>query len=447
MAVEVFIPKMSDHMETGEIIEWLVHEGDAVEAGQGIVEIMTDKAAAEIEAPATGIVKGIRPGAEKGAVLAVGETIAFIAKRDEDVPVPPLIRPEEVSVVQSEPDVQKSADNMPDITPVARRMAEQLGIDTSELRGSGPGGRIQKEDIVVYSKKQTDISAPPHRALASPAARRRARELGVDITLVQGTGPDCLVREVDVNAYRESVAEYSEKRPAEEAFEYIDISPVQKTTGIRMLESVRSAPQFSLSLSADMEKLLLIREMIMDRIQAKTGRRLSITALLIKIVAVSLSKCPRVNSSFEDGRLRVYRDVNIGVAVGSTDGLVVPVVRNADKKSITDINGELRGFEEKSKGMKFKGADLAGGHFTLTNLGMYGIEQFNAIVNPPQSAILAVGKIMQVPAGAADGSIVLRKKINLTLGVDHRCLDGMQGADFLGLIKRIIEKPDIFFVY
>jgi len=444
MAVEVFIPKMSDHMETGEIVEWLVREGDAVEAGQGIVEIMTDKTTAEIESPASGVVKGIRPGVENGAIISVGETIAFIAEKDEDVPSLPPLNPGGETEPESESDVQKSADNMPDATPVARRMAEQFGIDIHELRGSGPGGRIQKEDIIAYRKKLAE-GFSPSCTLASPAARRCAREFGVDISLVQGTGPGGFVREVDVNAYRVSTAELSGKRPAEGAFEYIDLTPVQKTTGIRMLESVQNAPQFSLSLSAGMEKLLLIQEILMDRVQAETGRRLSITALLIKVVAASLVQYPRANSSFENGRLHVYRDINIGVAVGSTEGLVVPVIRNVDRKSVTEINAELKVFEEKSKGMKFKSTDLSEGHFTITNLGMYGIEKFNAIVNPPQSAILAVGKVMQVPAGVADGSIVLRKVINFTLTIDHRCMDGMQGAEFLGLIKGITEKPDMFF--
>ncbi len=440
MAIEVFIPKMSDHMESGEIIEWLVQEGDAVEAGQGIVEIMTDKATAEIESPASGIVKAIRPGAERGAVLPVGETIAVIAEKDEEVFGLPPYQPGGAAGNK-----RVSEDRVSAATPVARRTADQLGIDIGEIRGSGPGGRIQKEDVFAIKKIRDEGSAPPHPLLASPAAYRRAGELGVDIALVHGTGPEGLVRETDVKSHHESAVAVFQKMPAEEVFEYTDLTPVQKSTGIRMLESVRNAPQFFLSLGVDMEKLLMIREILMERVEAETGRRLSITALLIKVVAVSLLRYPRANSSFEDGRLRVYRDVNIGIAVGSREGLVVPVIRNADKKSIAEINGELKVFEEKARGMKFTSADLAGGHFTITNLGMYGIERFNAIVNPPQSAILAVGKVMSIPAGTADGRIVLRKMIDLTLTVDHRCMDGMQGAEFLGMIKKSTEKPDIFF--
>jgi pyruvate dehydrogenase E2 component (dihydrolipoamide acetyltransferase) len=438
MAVEVFIPKMSDHMESGEIIGWLVEEGDVVEAGQGIVEIMTDKATAEIESPVSGIVKAIRPGVGRGVVLPVGEVIAVIGGEDEEVMG--------LSVYGAEGEAggeRVSGEAGTVVTPVARRVAERLGIDLGEV-GSGPGGRIRKEDVLAFKEAGDRGLGRSGRVFASPAAYRCARELGVDISLVRGRGPGGLVRERDVRGHHERAAGVYRKAPAEGTFEYRELTTVQRSTGIRMLESVRSVPQFFLSLGVDMERLLMIRELLMERVEAESGRRLSITALLIKVVAVSLVRYPRANASYEEGRLRMYRDINIGVAVGGSEGLVVPVVREADKKTVVEINGELKVIEEKARGMKFRSEDLAGGHFTVSNLGMYGIERFNAIVNPPQSAILAVGRVMSRPAGTADGRIVLRKMMELTLTVDHRCMDGVQGAEFLGMIKKSIEKPDIF---
>jgi len=169
-----------------------------------------------------------------------------------------------------------------------------------------------------------------------------------------------------------------------------------------------------------------------------------VTTLLVKIVAEALQRFPRANSSFQNGKIQLFNEINIGVAVGMEAGLVVPVIRGADRKSVIQINDEMKRFEEKARITRFSAQDLEGGHITLTNLGMYGIEQFNAIVNPPQSSILAVGSIVNRPVGSDDGTVVLKKMMNLTLSVDHRCLDGVQAAHFLKTIQGLIEMPDIF---
>ena len=471
MAVEVYMPKMSDHMESGEIIEWLVSEGGQVEEGQPIIEVMTDKVTAEIEAPGSGILRGIRRGAVKGAEVPVGETIAYIAEKDEEVPeLPPLQggggtapagdTPVSGSAAAGEkPKYRVTAANPPqgagqpgiagapgvdavssiDATPVALRTAEKHGIDISGVMGSGPGGKIQKQDVLAMVERQKVQAVPPGRVKASPAARRRVRELGVGLSLLHGTGPGGIVRESDVDLF------YNEQGTGTaEAQEFIELTSIQKITGERMSFSASTAPQFTLSVRAEVEKLMCIRDIMMDRVEAESGRRLSVTTLLIKIVASALRQYPRANASFESGRIRLYRDINIGVAMGTEEGLIVPVVRGADHKSIQQINAEMKAFEEKARRMKFSGVDLEGGHFTITNLGMYGIDHFNAIVNPPQSSILAVGRIINTPVGTDEGAIVLHNLMNLTLSVDHRCMDGIQGARFLTLIQGLIEKPDIF---
>jgi len=439
MAVEFFIPKMSDHMEQGEIVNWLVNEGDRVEAGQGILEIMTDKVTAEVEAPASGILKGIRKGVEKGITIQVGETIAYITESDdEEVPELPPLMPSETEAPRKGKDLPGVIEGQTiNATSVAMKLAEQFKIDLTKVKGSGPGGRIQKEDVAAYRAESPRGEPLPDRVKASPAARRRAREAGIDIRTVKGTGPDNLITENDVIAYTSAPSSAG----VEGGEELLNLTPVQKLTGERMLYSVTTAPQFSLDITADVEKLLWIRDGMMEQVESETGKRLSITTLLIKIVASALRTYPRANSSFETGRLKIYADVNINVAVGGPAGLVAPVIKNADRKTLSQINGEIKLFEEKMKDMHFTSEELTGGYFTVSNLGMYGIDRFRAIVNPPQSAILACGRIIQTPVGTAEKTVVLRPVMNLTLTVDHRCLDGIQGAQFLNLIKQMIENP------
>jgi pyruvate dehydrogenase E2 component (dihydrolipoamide acetyltransferase) len=400
MAVEVFIHKMSEHMEAGEIIRWLVKEGDRVEQYQPIMEVMTDKVVAELEAPAAGIVKGIRAGAVDGALVPVGETIAFIAAPDEVVPVlsplgpgsaqaakvatpAPLVTP---ALVQAEP-IQVRA------TPVARKIAKELGVDLSLVKGTGPEGRIKEEDVRAFA--QTQAPAP--------------------------TAPSGL--------------------PAAEPADWLDLTPIQRLTGQRMLESIQTAPQFALSVSADMTNALWLREALINRVEAETGERLSLTVLLVKIAAITLRHHPRANASFEGGRLKLQQQVNVGVAVGTDDGLVVPVIKEADRKPLSQITQEMKAFQDKAWQMRLTADDLSGGTFTLSNLGMYGIDHFNAIVNPPQSAILAVGRIVKTPVGLPDDTIALRPLMKLTLAVDHRALDGVQAAKFFGELKERIEQP------
>jgi pyruvate dehydrogenase E2 component (dihydrolipoamide acetyltransferase) len=470
MAVEVFMPKMSDHMEAGEIIRWLVKEGDQVEQGQVIMEVMTDKVVADLEAPASGILKGIQKGVEDGAVVPVGETFAFIAEPGEEVPTLPPLGPEAEGVKEAvpspatppSPEPAKVEPGPVRVSPVARRIAKELGVDLSQVQGTGPGGRIKEEDVRALAASQTEAkpiqapsaagdqgAEPPGAVRASPVARRVARELGVDITQVKGTGPGARIKEEDVRAFAEAqrarpvetkAAIPSAQPPAEEV-EWLELSPIQRMTGQRMLESVQTAPQFALTVNVDMTNVLWLREALMQRIMAETGERLSVTAILVKIAAAALKSYPRANASFEDGRVKLYSQINVGVAVGTDDGLVVPVIKKADQKSLAQVIQELKTFQEKAQHMRFSSEDLSGGTFTISNLGMYGIDRFNAIVKPPESAILAVGRVVKTPVGMPDDSIALRPMMSMTLSVDHRSMDGLQGAKLLAEIKERIEKP------
>ena len=404
MPLEVFVHKMTDHMESARIIRWLAREGEQVEQHQAIIEVETDKAVAELESPASGILKGIRPGAVEGAQVPVGETLAFIAKPDEQVPA------------------------LPPLPSVSREAAVEAG-------GTQSAAAATQAQVVTRQTR------------ATPAVRRIARELGINIDLVTGTGPDGKTSEEDVRSFAaakgDTLAGTTTAATSPEPVEWMDLSTVQRLTGERMVQSIQTAPQFALAISADMTNALQLREAMIDQIAKETGGRLSITALLVKIVATALKNQPRANASFEAGRVKLHKRVNVGVAIGADAGLIVPVIKETDQKSLVQIARELQVFREKARQMRFSADDLSGGTFTVSNLGMYGIDQFNAIVNPPQSAILAVGRVIKTPVALADDTVTPRPMMNLTLTVDHRAMDGVQGAKFLAEIKQRLEKPDL----
>lgn len=415
MAVEFFIHKMSEHMETAQILKWLVKEGDRVEKFQVIMEVMTDKVTAELEAPVAGVVRGIRPGAIDGATVPVGEPICYIAAADETVPVlPPL--------------------------PTYVALAESTAAPAEETQGVS-------EELRETESKTNDIRA-------TPVARRVARELGIDIAAVTGTGPQGRITETDVRNYIKTSTTPtvavtavgvppSSPEPSTVPVEWLTLTPIQRITGDRMRESVLNAPQFALEVDVDMSAALWLREQIVERVAAEAGEKLSITGLLVKVVAAALRRHPAANAEFVEGRLKVHGEINVGVAVGTNGGLAVPVIKGADRKALAEITRELGSFQGKAGTLRFSADDLSGGTFTISNLGMFGVDRFRAIVNPPQSAILAVGRIIRTPVGLPDDTIALRPVMSLTLTVDHRCMDGIQAAHFLTEIKELLEKPHL----
>jgi pyruvate dehydrogenase E2 component (dihydrolipoamide acetyltransferase) len=390
-------------MESARIIQWRVKEGERVSEHQVIMEVETDKAVAELESPASGILKGIRKGAIEGAQVPVGETLAFIAEPSEEVPTLPPLTPE----------TPKAPSGM---------VVAKAGMKIVEPEESGP------------------------RVRATPAVRRIARELNVDLDAVKGTGIDGKITERDVRAFAEakSVVPGGQALPTapSEPVEWVDLNTVQRLMGQRMTQSVQTAPQFALTVSADMTNALQFRKALPDQVGLEIGESISITVLLAKTVAIALRHHPRANASFEDDRVKIHKMVNVGVAIGAEDGLIVPVVKDADQKSVVQIAQELQLFRQKARQMRFSTDDLSGGTFTISNLGMYGIDQFNAILNPPQSTILAVGRIINTPVALPDNTLTVRPMMSLTLTVDHRVVDGIQGARFLAEIKERLESSN-----
>jgi pyruvate dehydrogenase E2 component (dihydrolipoamide acetyltransferase) len=286
-------------------------------------------------------------------------------------------------------------------------MARELGVDLILLKGTGPGGRVREEDVRAFAAARDGAKTQPVQAPAP----------------VQPSAP--AAAPIPASAFGERVS----------------LSNIQLLTGQRMTESFSGVPHFYLQTSVDMTHTLDLQASVRDHIQAETGEKVSVTAILTRVVAAALRRFPRVNASFEDGGLRLHPQVNVGVAVGAQGGLVVPVIKDADQKSLAQIAVELKAFQAKAREMKFAIDDLSGGTFTISNLGMYGVDVFNAIINPPQSAILAVGRIIKTPVGMPDDSLALRPMMTLSLSVDHRALDGMQAAQFLAEIKRLLEQP------
>ena len=401
MPTEVFIPKMTDHMETALLNRWLVQPGERVERGQPILEVETDKASAEVEAPASGILAGIR--AEQGAEVPVGEVIAFILQPGEEIPelaaaaaAAAIDQVAPASAEDRSPEVRASAS--PDegdavrATPAARRVARELGIDLRQLRGSGPQGRIREEDV------------------------RAAFQAG---------------------ATQPAAASF----PRTDSSEWMDLTRTQLITGRRMVESIQTAPHFALTAAVDVTETLRRQAELSGQIQAATGSKLTLTAVLVRVCAAALRRYPRANVSFHEGRLRRHDHVNIGVAIGTDDGLVAPVIKDADRKKLAEIVTQLEDYRRRTQEKRLTPDELNGGTFTLSNLGMYGIDQFTAIINPPESAILAVGRAKKVPVVIADETLALRSLITLTLSIDHRSLDGVQGARLMAEIGRLLEQP------
>jgi pyruvate dehydrogenase E2 component (dihydrolipoamide acetyltransferase) len=412
VATEFFIHKMTEHMESARIVRWLVEEGETVRQYQPVLEVETEKATVELEAPVAGVIRSIRPDAVEGAEINVGETICLIAASGEAVGA-----------------------------PVATQLlpAKQSAISVAITQKAGAVDAVQ---------------VPQDAVRATPLARKVARDLGVDLAEVAGSGPNGIIRDGDVREFANCKGAKNAAVPVQAAVigtapaaagGWVALNPIQVVAARRMLQSAQTAPQFSASVEADATNLLWLQEALAERVQTLSGSKLSLTALLVKIAARVLKNHPRANASYEevDGQpgVRLHPSVDCGVAVGSENGLVVPVIRKADDASLEDVAARLSLFVEQAKTMRFSPGDLEVGTFTLSNLGMYGVTQFNAILNPPQSAILAVGKIAKRAVELEGGEVGLRPLLVLTLTADHRVLDGLQAARFLAELQARVEKP------
>ncbi|HUV04899.1 MAG TPA: dihydrolipoamide acetyltransferase family protein [Armatimonadota bacterium] len=406
---EITMPKMSDTMQEGKVIRWLKHEGDQIAQGEPIAEIETDKANVEMEAFEPGVMKQIL--VKEGETAPVGQPIAVLetleaaaapkAPPEEAEEMPPVTAPpapEAAPIVEEKPPVPPEAPKEERVkaSPLARRMAEEKGIDLSGVQGTGPNGRIVESDVENYLKQMQAAPAPP------PVIEAPPKPPAIEV-------------------------------PTEER----ELSRMRKTIAERMTRSKQTTPHFYVTSEIEMDWASRVRDEL-NTDEAQT--RVSFTDMVIKACALALTKFPEVNASYSEGKLLIRKEINVGFAVALEDGLMAPVVRNADKKSLRRIASETKELAQRARENNLRTTDFTGGTFTISNLGMFDVESFAAIINPPESATLAVGTIRESPV-VVDGQVAVSKRMKATISADHRVLDGAVAAEFLNEVKRRLESP------
>jgi len=440
MPTNIIMPALELAQETGKVLRWLKSPGDSVQKGEPIVEIETDKVTVEIEAPASGVLRDVT--ARTGDVIPVGRTIATIFAAGEAgagaaaPAVMPAASAAATGAVPTLPVAVNASAGAVKASPLARKIAEQHGVDLGRVTTAS--GRIEKADVLAYVESQKASSAGNGRAgrlvAASPKARRLAAERGLDISALHGSGPGGAVLAVDVPAAaRPAVAAAPASTPRVGA---PSVGTVWRIMAERMTTSWTTAPHFYLVREVNVSRLVSW----LDTARRQTGAHITYTDLLVKLVAAALSQHPRANASWKGATIVQNADINIGLAVAIDDGLVVPVIHRADTLRLAEIAARREDVVSRAQAGKLRPADIQGGGFTISNLGMYGVDAFNAIVNPPQAAILAVGRIADRVV-AVDGQPAVRPTMVLTLSCDHRALDGARGAQFIGALADLIEEP------
>ena len=407
MAEIIRMPKMSDTMTEGVIVSWLKQVGDDVKPGDILAEVETDKATMELENYVKGTLLHI--GIPAGGSVPVDAVIAVVGAKGEDIsallnnagntsatPVSAETKKEEQTTNKVEPPATTNApsavsDSRIKASPLAKKIAEEKGIDLQQIHGSGDGGRIVKKDVETFA----------------PAATSKA-ETAYQIPSVVG----------------------------QESYHEVAVSQMRKAIARRLSESKHTAPHFYLTMAIRMDKALEARKAMLEYSPVK----ISVNDIIVKAVATALRKHPQVNSSWLGDKIRFNNHIHVGVAVAIDDGLIVPVVKFADSKSISHISAEIKELAGKAKNKKLQPTEFEGNTFTISNLGMFGIEEFTAIINPPDSGILAVGTITETPV-VDNGQIAIGQIMKVTLSCDHRSVDGAVGSAFLQTLKELLENP------
>jgi pyruvate dehydrogenase E2 component (dihydrolipoamide acetyltransferase) len=442
MATEVIMPKVDMDQETGTVVEWLKKDGETVEKGEIILVIETDKVAIEVESPAAGILNGIR--AEPGEVIPIAQVIAYVLEPGEALPpeeeaAPPAAapRPRPATPEAVPPPASDVA-----VTPVARNLAAASGVDLAGVTGSGPRGKVTKTDAEAALAPSGNGAGRAGVVNATPAARRIAREEAVDLAALHGNGPGGRVQASDVLAAAASPARVPDGRP-ERDVEVVPLQGMRRMIAERMTASYQQAPHITFTARVDMSRFSAAREELNAHAEAVGAARISATALIVKAVGLALTRHPWLNSALHGEEIHLRRDVNVGVAVALEEGLIVPVVRDADRKGVSAIAAEVTDLAARARAGQLVPSDVSDGTFTVSNLGPFGVEQFTAIINPPQAAILAVGATQQEAVPDEDGQIVARPIMRMTLSADHRIVDGATAAHFIADLKAMLETPTL----
>ena len=423
MATKVFMEALSPTMEEGRLVSWSKQEGDAVKSGEVLAEVETDKAVMELTARGDGVLRKQLVAA--GTTAAVGTLVGIIAEAEEDisallggaapsgapsgapsaagasVPAPPApSAPRTTAAAAPAPAAAPAAETgRPLVSPLARRLADESGVSLGTLQGSGPGGRIVKRDIEAAIARGPVASAS-----------------------VTGSAPARAAAPVRTG----------------EAFEDIPLTQIRKTIAKRLSESIGPIPTFYLTAEFDLTR---VAEMRTAALALGDGFKVSFNDVILKAVATALTQHPDVNAHWLGDRIRRFGGVHLGMAVATDDGLIVPVIFDADRKGLREISAEAKSLAKKARERKLKPEEFTGSSFSVSNLGMMQIDQFTAIINPPEVGILAVGAIEDKVEVAADGGFIVRKKLRVTMSCDHRVIDGAVGAAFLQTLRRMVENP------
>ena len=452
MATKIVMAQLSPTMEEGKLLEWKVAEGDTIEASDLLAEIETDKANMDIEALGGGVVLKIL--VQAGATVPVGALIGIIGEEGEDIssllaeaeaaasgtpveaepveaapveeepvvpPAPPatpavapeLVAPAPVAAVSPPPGVElphshageSSVTGTVKASPVARRMADEAGLRVSDISGSGPGGRVIKRDVEAAISAGVSVPAPAASTAAAPAPAQAAQTVPA--------GPPRLVDET------------------------LEPSQMRKAIARRLVTSIGPVPHFFLTIEVDMGRILELRKAMNGRLEAG---KIGVNDILVKVTAEALARHPEINASWQDDTIRRHGSVDIGIAVAIEDGLITPVVRGADRKGLLQIAAEASELVGRAREKRLLPEEYQGATFSVSNLGMFDIDQFTAIINPPEAAILAVGSTSE-KAVVVDGEITVRQRMRVTMSCDHRVIDGASGARFLQTFKAMIENP------
>jgi len=441
MASKVIMPKLSPTMEEGQIARWLKKEGDKVAMGEPLAEIDTDKATMEMQALANGVLRKILIG--EGQAAPLGQIIAIVGGADEDISS--LLA--EATAAAPAP-AQKAPESPPPAPAPTPAPAEQPAPPQAQAAAAGTASNGRQTAASAPAG-----SAPSGRLIVSPLAARMAAESGLDLRSVQGSGPNGRIIKKDIEAALSQPKAVPESQRYPRAVEPAKFQPaavaaasayrdepatqIRQTIAKRLVTSIGPVPHFFLTTDIEMDRAAEMRKGINA---LDPDLKISINDIIIKVTAAALIQHPEVNASFQEKFIRYYEHADIGVAVAIEDGLITPVVRAADQKSLSQIAGEVRELAERARSKRLKPEEYTGATFSISNLGMFGIDEFTAVINPPEGAILAIGAMTAKPV-VRDNEIVIRQIMRVTMSCDHRVIDGATGAKFLQTFKKILENP------
>ena len=454
MPTQILMPALSPTMEEGNLVKWLVAEGDTVRAGDILAEIETDKATMEFESIDDGVVgkilveegtEGVKVNDPIAVLLAEGEDAGDMdaapaasgGKASSEKTTSSATAPDKAEDAAKAPaKVSSSGNGAVKATPLARRMADQAGIDIDTLTPTGPGGKVVKADIERAMGGGSNTSAgngadpgANGRVIASPLARRMAREAKLPLERIEGSGPHGRIVKRDIErVQRDGLPDY----------ELIPHTSMRKTIARRLTQSKQTVPHFYLTVDVELDNLLEVRKQI--NANAPEGVKISVNDFVIKAAAMALIKVPDANAAYTEEGLLKFDSADISVAVAIPGGLITPIIRGAHAKGLAEISAEMADLAKRARDGKLKPMEFTGGTFSISNLGMFGIKQFDAVINPPQGAILAVGAGEPRPV-VKNGQLAVATVMSCTLSVDHRVIDGALGAQYLAAFKPFIENP------